>query len=378
MTSALPATMHAWRKHRGIDEPIWEEVPVPSVPATGFLCKMLAAGVCHSDEAILVDRSPRRPWFQDKFTLGHEGCGEIIAIGEKVTDKSFKVVCQKPHIYHPSPSSSSSKLTPSKGDIIAMIAGPGCGHESCHECSHSLPQLCATGHHSGIGQDGYFAPYASIDQRGAALVPNTITPGIAAAATDAVLTAYHAVVRRAQVQPHETVFIFGLGGLGFNGMQVCRAIGARVIVSDVREERLHAAKEFGVQDVVPVGKDIREFVKERGLEGKIDTTIDFVGVEQTFADAQAIVRAAGKLVCVGTLAAENTIQMKTCVRNRLSILFSYGGNIEDLKEALDLIAQGKLKPQVESGRLEDFPKWLKDLCDGKVKGRVALTCEHLS
>ncbi|KXT15294.1 hypothetical protein AC579_2800 [Pseudocercospora musae] len=69
MDSALPATMHAWRKHRGIDEAIWEEVPVPSVPATGFLCKMLAAGVCHSDEAMIVDRSPRRPWFQETFTL---------------------------------------------------------------------------------------------------------------------------------------------------------------------------------------------------------------------------------------------------------------------------------------------------------------------
>ncbi|KAF7197517.1 alcohol dehydrogenase [Pseudocercospora fuligena] len=373
MASALPTTVHAWRKHRGIDEAIWEEVPVPSVPPTGFLCKMLAAGVCHSDEAMIVDRSPRRPWFQEKFTLGHEGCGEIIAIGEKVTDTSFKVVYlpQYTPLYLP------RELNPLQGDTIAMIGVPGCGGNDCPECSRSLPQLCATGHHSGIGQDGFFAPYASIDQRGAALVPKSIPPAIAAVATDAVLTAYHAVVRRAEVKPHETVFIFGLGGLGFNGMQVCKAIGARVIVSDVREERLHAAREFGV-DVVPVGKDIQEFVREKGLEGKIDTTIDFVGVPQTFGDAQAIVRAAGKMVCVGTLAAENTIQMKTGIRKRLSIIFSYGGQIEDLREALDLIAKGDLKPQVETGKLEDFPKWLKDLCDGKVKARVALTCEHLT
>ncbi|KXT15296.1 hypothetical protein AC579_2800 [Pseudocercospora musae] len=259
-----------------------------------------------------------------------------------------------------------------------MIGVPGCGRQSCPECARSLPQLCATGHHSGIGQDGFFAPYATIDQRGAALVPQGITPAIAAAATDAVLTAYHAVVRRAEVRPHETVFIFGLGGLGFNGMQVCKAIGARVIVSDVREERLDAAREFGVDDIVPVGKDIQEFVREKGLEGSIDTTIDFVGVPQTFGDAQAIVRAGGKMVCVGTLAAENTIQMKTGIRKRLSILFSYGGQIEDLREALALIAKGDLKPQVENGKLEDFPRWLKDLCDGKVKARVALTCEHLT
>lgn len=52
-----------------------------------------------------------------------------------------------------------------------MFAVPGCGQEDCTECSRGTPQLCLHGHHSGIGQDGFFAPYATIDQRGAVLVP---------------------------------------------------------------------------------------------------------------------------------------------------------------------------------------------------------------
>jgi len=109
-------------------------------------------------------------------------------------------------------------------------------------------------------------------------------------ATDAVTTAYHAITRRAEVRETELVFLFGLGGLGFNALQVLLAIGARVIVSDIRQERLDAAVALGVaaSDVVPVNKPVQEFVSENGLQNKIDTVLDFVGRHQTFEDAQQI------------------------------------------------------------------------------------------
>jgi alcohol dehydrogenase, propanol-preferring len=52
-----------------------------------------------------------------------------------------------------------------------MFGVPGCGQDDCLECLEDMPQLCLRGHHSGIGQDGFYAPYATIDQRGAVLVP---------------------------------------------------------------------------------------------------------------------------------------------------------------------------------------------------------------
>ena len=78
------------------------------------------------------------------------------------------------------------------------------------------------------------------------------------------------------------------------------------------------------------------------------------------------------MVCVGTLDAQNTIDMKIGIRKRLSIIFSYGGQLRDLRDVLDLISQGAVQPQVETAGLKDFPVILKDLCDGKVKARVAL------
>ncbi|KAH8897962.1 GroES-like protein [Thozetella sp. PMI_491] len=357
MDLALPKTMFAWRKHRGNPEPVrwrlhvWEEVPVPETPATGVLCKMLASGVCHSDH-YLVGSDDQSSWFQPKFTLGHEGCGRIVRIGPDVKEPRFKV-----------------------GDIVALHAVPGCAMPDCDECSRDLSQLCERGHHSGIGQDGFYAPYAAIDARGVVPVPQGVTPGEAAVATDAVTTAYHAIHRRGEVKASETVFLFGLGGLGFNGLQIVRNIGARVLVCDIRQELLDAAATLGVpkSDIVPIGKSPVDFVAELGVP--IDTVLDFVGTHQTFEDSQHIVRRGGKLLCVGFLDMENTVQMKIGTRKRLTFIFTYGGQPKDLEEVLHLIAKGAIQPQVKGGKLEDFPAVLKDLGDGKVEGRIALMHE---
>ncbi|KAH7017099.1 chaperonin 10-like protein [Ilyonectria destructans] len=350
MSIEIPKTMFAWRKHKNNPEPVWEEVPVPQAPPTGILCKMIASGVCRSDHSLLtIDK--QAGWFQEKYTLGHEGCGRIVEIGAEVKDSNLRV-----------------------GDVVALHAVPGCAGEECPECSRDLSQICERGHHSGIGQDGFYAPYATMDIRGAVLVPDGVTPAEAAVATDAVNTAYHAIHRRGEVKKTETTFLFGLGGLGFNALQIVLDIGARVIVCDIREECLENAAKLGVprSDIVPVGKSPQEFIVENDLEGKIDTVLDFVGTHQTFEDAQHIVRRGGKLLCIGSLDTENTIHMKIGTRKRLSYIFSYGGQVRDLEMVLQLIKTRAISPQVEEARLEDFPTVLKALGEGKIKGRMAL------
>lgn len=227
-----------------------------------------------------------------------------------------------------------------------------------------------------------------------------VTPAEAAVATDAVNTAYHGIHRRAEVKASETVFLFGLGGLGLNALQIVLEIGARVIVCEVRQELLDEAIALGVpeEDVVPLGADLVNFVSQKGLH--IDTVLDFVGTHQTFRDAQYIgkfvfdypdihndieycthcglthtsfpVRRGGKLLCIGSIDSENTILMKLGTRKRLSYIFSYGGQVQDLREVLDLISRNVISPRVQERRFEDFPQIVTDLVAGKIKGRVAL------
>lgn len=84
--------------------------------------------------------------------------------------------------------------------------------------------------------------------------------------------------------------MFGLGGLGFNALQTIHHIGAKVIISDVKDELLEEAVKLGIprSDIVPVGKSPTDFIIENGLDGKIDTVLDFVGTHQTFSDSQQI------------------------------------------------------------------------------------------
>ncbi|BCS18609.1 uncharacterized protein APUU_11437S [Aspergillus puulaauensis] len=142
-------------------------------------------------------------------------------------------------------------------------------------------------------------------------------------ATDAVKTSYHAATRRAKVKPGQVAFLFDLGGLGFNALQIVLYRGARVIASDVRAELLDQGAQFGVprEDIVPAGKSVCDFVRERRLQGRIDTTLDFVGMHQTFQDAQHIIRRGGKLLCVGTLDEQNRVDMKIGIQKRLKIVF---------------------------------------------------------
>jgi propanol-preferring alcohol dehydrogenase len=368
MTS-IPKTMLAWQKHSGITEPVRVELAVPSAPADGLLIKVHAAGVCHSDVAILNMKEYQRSKGK-AFTLGHEGAGVVVEIGSQVT--GFEI-----------------------GERIAINSVAGCMRPTCSECSRNLAQICQQGERYGIGTHGSYAPYIAIKAHHAAKLPDSVSFAQGAVATDACMTAYHAIVGTGQVKKGETVMIVGLGGLGFNALQIAQSVGARVIVTDRRQEVLDEAAKFGLpkEDIIPAGVSVPEFVKDNKLV--IDTIIDFVGVVETFEASQEAgmffnhtlipicleqpsltvlsqVRYGGKLVQVGLLAPSLTIDNFKAVTKQLSILCSYGGTMSELRACIELIAEGELRPQVVTGRLDDLPQVLVDLHEGKIKSRIAL------
>ena len=263
---AIPKTMQAWRKHLGNPEAVYEEILVPSTPTNGFLIKILAAGLCHSDVNV-VAKDNIGPHYQEKFVIGHEGCGEIVEIGNEVKGNEWK-----------------------KGMRVALNPVPGCGKDNCDECSHDLMQLCEKGPRLGLGHDGSFAEYVAVPARCCIPVPDGIKDAEAAVSTDAIMTSHHAIVRRAQITKDDTVFLFGLGGLGFNALQILLHIGCRFFVSEARQEPIDEAVKLGVpkDNIGPIGADIPEWVSQQGVDNKIDVVVDIVGVEQTFNNAQVI------------------------------------------------------------------------------------------
>lgn len=308
----------------------------------------------------------------DTENQGHEGCGEVVATGPEAT-----------------------KFRP--GDMVVMMIVPGCGQTDCNECSDGVPQLCLRGPRYGGGQDGFFAAYAKVTERAAVKLPSGVSVGAGAVATDACMTAYHAVVGRARVKRGETILILGLGGLGFNALQIVLHLGARAIVSDKRQVVLDEAQRFGVkgEDIVPANTtDVGDWIQKKGI--RVDTAIDFVAMPLTFKAAvdsgesvqrnvsgeiflqlRKLVRLAGTIVVVGLLSPELSLPTSKLVRKQLSSLGSYAGTISDLEACLDLISKGHIVPQVSEGSMRDFPTILEDLHLGKFKGRIVLIPEDL-
>jgi len=188
---------------------------------------------------------------------GHEGCGEVVAIGSGIS--RFKT-----------------------NDMVAITCAPGCGGSICPECSGGMPQICQKGPRYGGGKDGFFAAYVTVRENSLVKLPRGVGPIAGAVATDACMTAYNAVVNRARVRKSDTILLFGLGGLGFNALQIILYIGARVIVVDKRQIVLDEAINFGVKraDIVPLNTtDLSKWLNERNL--RVDTTIDFVAMPET-------------------------------------------------------------------------------------------------
>lgn len=56
-------------------------------------------------------------------------------------------------------------------------------------------------------------------------------------------------------------------------------------------------------------------------------------------------------------------------------MFSYGAQVNDLREVLDQIAKGNIRPQVETASMKDLPQLIKDLTTGKIRSRMAIIHE---
>ena len=102
-------------------------------------------------------------------------------------------------------------------------------------------------------------------------------------------------ILRSRIKPGDNVVIIGVGPMGLMHLQLAKASGARVIVSDLIDKRLKFAKEMGADDIVnPSREDAVEKVKK--LTGGVGADVVIVTIGNKHAIEQGI-----KLVAKGGL-----------------------------------------------------------------------------
>jgi NADPH2:quinone reductase len=147
---------------------------------------------------------------------------------------------------------------------------------------------------------GGFAQYAVLDALALSPKPDRLSFAQAAAYPAAYLTAYVALVRRANVQQGEWVLVHGAaGGVGLAAVDLAKVLGAKVIAASASDDKLAVIqREYAPDAVVNVKGGFRDRVKEITGGRGADVIYDPVGGD-IFDESVRCIAFDGRLLVIG-------------------------------------------------------------------------------
>ncbi|UQN13764.1 alcohol dehydrogenase AdhP [Gulosibacter sp. ACHW.36C] len=316
------------------------ELPEPG--PNQALVKLVTSGVCHTDLHAAEGDWPVKP--SPPFVPGHEGVGEVVAVGPGVTD--VKV-----------------------GDIVGNAwLWSACG--ACEYCETGWETLCEQQSNGGYSVDGSFGDHMIVDTRYAARIPDGADPVEVAPVLCAGVTVLKAL-KRTEARPGQWVAITGIGGLGHIAIQYAKALGLRVAAVDIADEKLELARKHGAEITVNAkNEDPIEAIQKAtgGVHGVVVTAVH----PAAFGQAIGFARRGGTIVFVGLPAGDFPAPIFDVVLKGLTIRGSIVGTRRDLKEALEFYARGLIHPTVATRPLEEINEVFDEMRQGKIDGRVVI------
>ena len=319
-----------------------EETEIPSPGPGQALVKLITSGVCHTDLHAAKGDWPVKP--TPPFIPGHEGVGEVVSVGEGVTD--IKV-----------------------GDMVGNAwLWSACG--VCEYCRTGWETLCEQQQNGGYSVNGSFGQYMLVDARFAARIPEGTDPVEIAPVLCAGVTVYKGL-KETEARPGQWVAISGIGGLGHVAVQYAKAMGLRVAAVDISEDKLALAREFGAEVTVnALEEDPAEVLQEKigGAHGVLVTAVN----RSAFGQAIGMARRGGTIVFNGLPPGEFPAPIFDIVLKRLTIRGSIVGTRQDMVEAIDFYDRGLIHPKVSTRPLSEINDVMEELEAGRVDGRVVL------
>jgi L-iditol 2-dehydrogenase len=156
-------------------------------------------------------------------------------------------------------------------------------------------------------------------------------------------------IRRAGLQPGETVLITGMGTMGMLNLLVARAFGAaRVIVADLVPWRLERALHLGADAAIDVSRrGLVEEVKELTGGEMAHRVIVGPGTPQAMADGIRACAKGGTVLFFTPTPPGVLLQLEPhhLYFNEIDLRCSYSCGPFDTRDALDLIARGLIRAQ---------------------------------
>lgn len=291
-----------------IEEPdhiISKERTIPSlIGPDEVMLKTKTVGICGSDTHIFHGSNPfatyPRVW-------GHEFAGEIVKIGSEVSDLKI-------------------------GDHVVGEPFVSCG--KCYACRHQRGNVCEDIQVYGVHMDGGCQEYIVMKRNKVHLVPKEIPWKLAALAEP--LTIGFQSVARGRVEEGDLLLILGAGTIGLTVLMAAKAAGAKVIITDLYDDKLEYAKKFGADITVNVRKrEIWDYIGNQ--KEKPNVIFDCVCSKASLEQSVDMVSAAGRVVELGFGEIKSEISHVTLMKKEVDI---YGTRLQSgrFPEAVRYIA----------------------------------------
>ncbi len=287
---------------------IVDEIEIPAPGIGQALVRVYCSAICGAQiEEISAARDSHLP-----HLLGHEGAGEVIAIGEGVTHLKVR-------------------------DHVVMHWRKGTGIES------DFPKYIWRNKTIGGGLITTFNEYALVSENRLTPIDNDILVDIAALMGCAVTTGLGVVFKEAKLRPYESIAIIGCGGVGLNIIQAAKMVSAFPIYAfDIVEDKLDMAKHFGATNAWNLKEGPIAF-------GNVDVVVDCTGDVSLIEKGLELTAFHGRMILVGLphSSQSSTIQIHNMRQHFTGkkIIFSNGGNTDpnvDIPRYLNLYREGKL------------------------------------
>ncbi len=262
---------------------------VPTAPGQVRVA-IRATGVCHSDLSAMSGTFG----IPTPCVMGHEGAGEIVEVGEDVTNLSV-------------------------GDHVIASGVTQCG--TCRFCLTGQGHLCITATFSApcfkVGHEdafalagiGSFSEEVLLAKEAAIKIDADIPYEVAALLGCGVTSGIGAVLNAARLQAGSTAIVFGCGGVGISAVQGARLSGAAEIVAvDVVAEQREAALRFGATHAAAPDEVDDLIAALTGPNQGFDYGFEAVGLPSTIRATYDAVRRGGTAVIIGVGQADQPVE----------------------------------------------------------------------
>jgi NADPH:quinone reductase-like Zn-dependent oxidoreductase len=239
-------------------------------------------------------------------------------------------------------------------------------------------ELTQDGHGSALGGalDGVLAEQVVLDEAGLVVAPPSLSFEQAATLPCAGVTAW-AALTGASTTPGQNVLLLGTGGVSIFGLQLAKAMGARVLITSSSGQKLEHARRLGADELINY-VEVPEWQK-RVLDLTSGVGVDHVlevGGLGTLQRSIRATRVSGTISLIGVLSGqpEQNPSPLELMFKRQTLRGIYVGSRRMLEELCRAVEVNRITPVVDRvfafGEVQDAYRYLKV---GQHFGKVVIT-----